>query len=182
MIMKAVALVGMPGAGKSEVAHIFSRNGYRSIRFGDVTDEEIKKRGLELNESNERVVREELRHLHGMAAYAILNLSRINNGMKESNVIIDGLYSWEEYKFLADKLEGGLSTVAVWAPPALRYKRLAERKVRPLTYQQARARDFAEIENVNKGGPIAMADYTIINDSSLKFLEEQTESIIRKLR
>ena len=48
--MKVVAIVGMAGAGKSEVAHDFESNGFIRIRFGDVTDEEIKKRGLDLNE------------------------------------------------------------------------------------------------------------------------------------
>ncbi len=59
--MKAVALVGMPGSGKSEVARIFVKNGYRAVRFGDITDEEVGKRELLLNEANERAVREELR-------------------------------------------------------------------------------------------------------------------------
>jgi len=180
--MRAVALVGMPGAGKSEVARIFAQNGYQVVRFGDVTDEEVRKRGLQLDEKSERKVREELRQVHGMAAYAILNLPRINRALKSSDVIIDGLYSWEEYKFLLDKLEGGLRTVAVWAPPGLRYQRLANRNVRPLTLEQARTRDFAEIENVNKGGPIAMADYIIRNDATLDALADQTASILRELQ
>jgi len=32
-----------------------------------------------------------------MAAYAILNLPAIDSALKKSNVVIDGLYSWEEY-------------------------------------------------------------------------------------
>lgn len=179
--MRVVALVGMPGSGKSEVASIFVAGGYVSIRFGDITDEEIKNRGLELNEQNERLVREELRSKHGMSAYAILNLPRIQAALKLSNVVLDGLYSWEEYKYLIDKLGGKLDIIAVWAPPALRYSRLKGRKVRPLTVEQARARDFAEIENVNKGGPIAMADYLIKNDSTLELLAEQTGDLIKRL-
>ena len=55
--MKVVSIVGMAGAGKSEVARIFEENGFIRIRFGDITDEEIRKRGLELNEENERYIR-----------------------------------------------------------------------------------------------------------------------------
>jgi len=55
--MKVVAIVGMAGAGKSEVARTFERQGFISIRFGDLTDEEVKKRGLPLKEENERRVR-----------------------------------------------------------------------------------------------------------------------------
>jgi len=59
--MKIVALVGMAGSGKSEVARYFEKNGYNRIRFGDITDIEVKKRGLPLNEANELIVREQLR-------------------------------------------------------------------------------------------------------------------------
>ena len=98
--MKVVSIVGMAGAGKSEVSRVFEENGFTRIRFGDVTDEEVKKRGLELNEENERHIRELLRKQHGMAAYAELNLPKINLARKQSDVVIDGLYSWEEYTFL----------------------------------------------------------------------------------
>lgn len=180
--MKVVALVGMPGSGKSEVAMIFTAGGYTSIRFGDVTDDEVKKRGLDLNEKNEKSVREEMRTLHGMAAYAVMNLPRIQAALESSDVVLDGLYSWEEYKYLIDKLGKRLKIIAVWAPPGLRYARLQGRKVRPLSAEQARARDFAEIENVNKGGPIAMADYLINNDSTLESLTGQTMHIMKVLK
>ena len=48
--MKVVSIVGMAGSGKSEVARLFEANGFIRIRFGDVTDEEVRGRGLELNE------------------------------------------------------------------------------------------------------------------------------------
>ena len=48
--MKVVSIVGMTGAGKSEVARVFEENGFVRVRFGDVTDEEISKRGLMLRQ------------------------------------------------------------------------------------------------------------------------------------
>jgi len=182
IIMNVVALVGMPGSGKSEVARVFESYGYKKIRFGDITDEEVKRRGLKLDEENERLVREDLRKQQGMAAYAILNLPGIEVALKTSSVVIDGLYSWEEYKYLKDKLNKRLKIVSVWAPPGLRYARLTNRSVRPLTAGQAAARDYAEIENVNKGGPIAMADFVIKNDSTLEALKEQANTAVRDLK
>lgn len=44
--MKVISIVGMTGAGKSEVARLFEENGFTRIRFGDVTDEEIRYHGL----------------------------------------------------------------------------------------------------------------------------------------
>ena len=72
--------------------------------------------------------------------------------------------------------------VAVWASPEDRYKRLTGRKVRPLTLGEAIGRDRAEIENLNKGGPIAMADFTILNTGSMSDLKKQVERIIARLR
>ncbi len=40
--MTVVSIVGMAGAGKSEVARVFEEAGYSRIRFGDITEEEIK--------------------------------------------------------------------------------------------------------------------------------------------
>jgi len=48
---------------------------------------------------------------------------------------------------------------------------------RPATRQQAIARDYAEIENIEKGGPIAMADYYILNVTT----EEDVIKEARKL-
>jgi len=180
--MKVVSIVGMTGAGKSEVARVFEENGFTRIRFGDVTDEEIRKRGLELNEENERYIRELLRQEYGMSAYARLNLARIDEASKYSNVVIDGLYSWEEYIFLKNYYGEDSCVVAVWASPRARYSRLASRLNRRLTVKEAASRDKAEIENVNKGGPIAMADFTVINESSLQDLRREAKKIIARLK
>ncbi|MCJ7515667.1 MAG: AAA family ATPase [Dehalococcoidia bacterium] len=180
--MQVVSIVGMAGSGKSEVARIFEKNGFKKVRFGDITDEEIRKRGLELNEENERNVRQQLRQEHGMAAYAELNLPRIDAWLKSSNVVVDGLYSWEEYTLLKSRYGDNFRVVAVQASPGTRYKRLGKRQVRPLTAEEAASRDVAELENTNKGGPIAMADFAIINESSLKYLENETEKVLSALR
>jgi len=180
--MKIVSIVGMAGSGKSEVARLFEKSGFIRIRFGDVTDEEIQRRGLELNEKNERYIREFLREEYGMAAYAKLNLTRIDEMSKHSDIVIDGLYSWEEYTFLKTYYGEGFYVVAVWASPRTRYARLTTRLDRCLTEEEAASRDKAEIEKANKGGPIAMADFTIINESSLGNLKKEVMRIISRLR
>ena len=116
-----------------------------------------------------------------MEAYAKLNLPKIDAALLNSNVVVDGLYSWEEYKLLKTKYGDKFLVLAVWASPAARYRRLGSRKIRPLTLEEAAARDYAEIENIKKGGPIAMADFTILNDSTLDNLSEATGKIIKGL-
>ena len=180
--MKVVAIVGMAGAGKSEVARVFEMDGFKKVRFGDITDQEIKNRSLELNEENERYVRQQLRKEHGMAAYAKLNLPKIDASLKSSDVVVDGLYSWEEYTLLKERYGERFTVVAVWASSASRHGRLAHRAKRPLTPEEAASRDKAEIENSNKGGPIAMADFTIMNEASLENLEREIKRVLYALK
>jgi dephospho-CoA kinase len=116
-----------------------------------------------------------------MAAYAMLNLSKIDLTRTKSNVVIDGLYSWEEYAFLKTYLHEDFYVLAVYAAPRTRYRRLKNRVVRPLTAEEAASRDAAEIVNLNKAGPIALADFTIINESTLKNLKKEVKNVITRL-
>ena len=188
---KIVAIVGMPGAGKSEVADEFIKRGYQYIRFGQITLDEVKKRGLEPTEENERPIREELRKQYGPGAFATLNIPKFDEALKTGNVVGDGLYSWSEYKILKDKYGENLIVIAVYTPPKLRYERLSGRaarhgddpklKYRSSTPEAAKARDFAEIENIEKGGPITMADYTILNIGTIDELRAETEKIFKEI-
>lgn len=187
---KFIAIVGMAGAGKSVVSDELIKRNYQFFRFGQITMDILKERGLEPTEENEKAIREGVREEHGMAAYAILNLPKIDNFLKKGNVVGDGLYSWDEYKVLKEKFKEQLHVLAVYAPPQVRYARLAGRKLtagdknlrfRPMTEEQARSRDFAEIENIAKAGPIAMADFTLVNTTSLEDLKEQLENFLTEI-
>ena len=72
---KIVFIVGMAGSGKSIISDELVKEGFSYVRFGQIVIDEIKKRGLEVNETNEKTVREELRREHGMGAMAKLNMS-----------------------------------------------------------------------------------------------------------
>jgi dephospho-CoA kinase len=97
-------------------------------------------------------------------------------------VVIDGLYSWEEYTFLKAHYGDDFYAVAVSTSPKTRYARLSGRSHRRLAREEAANRDKAEVENINKGGPIAMADFTIINESSLEDLTKETKKIISRFK
>ena len=187
---KFIALVGMAGSGKSVVADELINRGYQFFRFGQITMDIIKERGLEVNEANERFIRESVRKEHGMSAYAILNIPKIENYLNAGNVVGDGLYSWSEYKILKEKFNDHMFVIAVYAPPKLRYKRLSGRKqlagdkdirFRQMTPEQAKSRDFAEIENIEKAGPIAMADFTLVNTGTLESLIDQLNNALKKI-
>ena len=175
---KIIAVIGMCGSGKSEAVKYFTENGYSKVYFGDVVINELKMRGLEINESNERMVREELRNKFGMGVMAMKSIDAIRNYLKDGNVVIESLYSWEEFKFLKQEFGEDFKLLTVYTTKELRYKRLSEREFRPLTNQQAVSRDISEIENLDKGGPIAYSDYLVINDSGLTELKNNLKKYI----
>lgn len=193
MANKLICLVGMCGSGKSEVAdYMMSKGKYGFLRFGQITLDKIKKIGKKPSEALEKKIREDFRAKHGMATFAILNIPKFDQLLKESDVIGDGLYSWEEYLVLREKYGKNLIVIAVYAPPKIRYARLCNRsskhgedknlRFRSFTEKEAAARDKAEIENSHKGGPIAMADYTIINDGSPNDLYKKIDDLLNKLK
>jgi dephospho-CoA kinase len=174
-----LAIVGMCGSGKSEVVKYLKKKlAAPMVYFGTATFDELTKAGLEVNEKNERYMREKIRKDLGMGAYATLNLPKITKLLKENNVVlIESLYSWSEYKIIKKKFGEIFKVVAVVASPAVRQKRAAHRKERPLNKKESLARDYSEIENVEKGGPIAMADYIIVNEGTLKDLHKKLDGI-----
>ena len=184
-----ICIVGMPGSGKSIVSDELVKQGFAYLRFGQITLDKIKDQGIELNEANEKAAREGFRKEFGMGAFAILNIPKIDELLEKSNVVVDGLYSWSEYKILKEKYNGQMYVLAVYAPPKLRYERLKNRKVendekqrfRNLTEEESKARDYAEIENVEKGGPITMADFTIVNIGTIAELKEKVHAIINEV-
>jgi dephospho-CoA kinase len=177
-----LAFVGMPGAGKSEITQYLNTKNIPFVRFGDLTEEEIKKANLPLNTENEKIFREKIRNELGMGAYAIKAKSKIDDLLLKHNfIIIDGLYSWEEYKYLKEYYPF-LTLIEVYSEPKIRYQRLAKRPIRPVALEDSRERDLREIEKLNKGGPIAIADFCILNNTNgLKFLYDKMNKILERL-
>ena len=179
---KAVAVVGMCGSVKSVLTEMFTDRGWGKVYFGGVTVSQLKKQGIPVNEQNERAMREGLRKQYGMGAFALLLADEIDQLLKKGNVVLDGLYSWSEYTYLKERYGDDLVILAVVTNSSVRYSRLAKREIRPLTPEQACGRDFAEIENSEKGGPIAIADYYIINNGSIEQMSRQFNEFLKWLK
>lgn len=178
----ALALVGMPGAGKTLCAQHLHARGFFTLRFGAVVVDEVLRRGLEVNPANEQGVREDLRARYGMSAMASLSLPKLQAALDEHHgIVIDGLYSFSEYSFLRQHLGAPTILLAIAAARHSRYQRLASRAVRPLTLAEAAERDEREIIALEKGGPIAMADYTLLNDASEAHLLDQLDRLLAML-
>lgn len=183
--VKILAIVGMSGSGKSVMVDYLTAQGLPKVHFGNMIYREMEKRGIERTPDgkSEKEFRESIRATEGkdwVARQAVAETKDlISAGQKR--IVLDGLYSWTELKIFKHEFPGELVLIAVVAPKALRYERVANRPDRPFDAQSIRERDYAEIENLEKGGPIAMADYFILNDGDIENLESQLKKILGEI-
>lgn len=180
---KIIAILGLPGSGKTEaINYLKDKYKWPKVYFGEVTFDELKKRGLEINEKNEKFVREDLRVKFGKLHYAEKIIEKIEKMDSAEFLLVESLYMWDEYLKFREKFSNDFITISVYASPRIRHRRLLNRPERPLSEEDAWSRDKAQIEFHNQGGPIAMADYMIINEGTKKELKNNIKKIINKLK
>lgn len=183
--VKIVAYVGMSGSGKSVAVDYMTDKGYPKIYFGGMIYKEMERRGIERTEDgeSEKHFREMIRETEGkdwVVRQVIEETHRlIEAGQKR--IVLDGVYSWTEYLTLKREFTGEMTFIAIVVPKKLRYKRVAERVDRPFTLEQIRERDRSEIENLEKGGPIAAADYYVLNDGSVSEMTNKIDEILKEI-
>lgn len=177
-----IAVVGMAGSGKSVCIEELRTRNIPIVYFGGQVMKELQRRGLAVNESNERIVREELRSEHGMAAMAHLSLTEIREHMAAGeHVAIDGLYSYAEYQLLKNAFQDALVIVAIVVDKHERYARLEVRDHRPLTHDEVLSRDQSEIDTLDKAEPIALADYFVLNNEPIEAYRHNINILLHKL-
>lgn len=180
---KIIAFVGLPGTGKSAATAYVTDRGIPKVSFGDIIMQKIQAAGLDPTPENERSVREKLRLDH--SGDQVLNevISEVQKLIDagQHRIVVDGLGAWDSYKRLKHEFPGNLIIVAFTAQRHIRLRRLASRSESPMTEQMVNARDYDEIETLNKGGVLAMADYFLFDNGSLEMLHTQIDELLRTL-
>lgn len=182
--VKIIAFVGLTGSGKSTAVDYLTEKGYPKVYFGGIFYEAMKEAGLTPGDwAVETPFRKAIREKEGkeFIAKRVVKQTRNLIAAGQHRIILDGLYSWSEYKLLKHEFPGEMTVVAVITQKRLRKRRLAERPERPLTSAEVDERDWAEIENVEKGGPIAIADYYLMNDDDTKNLHSQIDDLLKQI-
>lgn len=181
--IKILAVVGMSGSGKSVAVDYLSEKKYPKVYFGGMILREMEKRGIERTADSERAFREKIREEEGSDWVVRQVIMDVKNLIKagQKRIILDGVYSWTEYKILKHEFPGLLTFLAIVVPRELRYERVGKRVERPFDKKEIRERDYTEIENLEKGAPIAMADYYVLNDGAKEEMYEKIEKIMRKI-
>ena len=179
---KLIAIVGMSGSGKSVVTEYLENNNWVKLYFGGITYKLMEEAGIERTPDgkSEKEFREKLREEHGKECYAKFLEPEIREALKNNNVVLDGLYSWYEYTYLIERFPE-LKLISVVVDKKIRYDRVASRKDRPFDRDAIEYRDISEIENLAKGGPIAFADYYILNNGTVEEELERLKEILEEV-
>ncbi|MBR5408736.1 AAA family ATPase [Candidatus Saccharibacteria bacterium] len=184
--VKIVALVGMSGSGKSVAVDYLTGKGYPKVYFGGMIYKEMEKRGIERTPDgeSEKKFREMIRETEGKDWVVRQVINEVHDLMKagQKRIVLDGVYSWTEYKTLKHEFPGMLTFIAIVVSKKLRYKRVAARPDRPFNAEEIRERDRSEIENLEKGGPIAAADYYVLNNGTVEDMEKDLQEILTEIK
>ena len=145
----------------------------------------MEKRGMARTEDgeSEKKFREEIREKEGKdwVVRQVIAETRDLISAGQKRIVLDGVYSWTEYCTLKHEFPQALTFIAVVVDKHLRYERVANRPGRSFDAVAIRERDRSEIENLEKGGPIAMADYYILNNGTIKESTGQLERILKEI-
>ena len=183
--VKIIAVVGMSGSGKSVVVDYLTKKGYPKVYFGGMIYKEMEKRGIPRTEDgeSEKKFREEIREQEGKDWVVRQVIAETKNliAAGQKRIVLDGVYSWTEYKTLKHEFPKSLTFIAVVVDKKLRYDRVSKRPERSFDTAAIRERDYSEIENLEKGGPIAAADYYILNNSTVDYIEDRLEEILKEV-
>lgn len=183
--IKILAVVGMCGSGKSTAIDYLTEKKIPKIYFGGIIYKAMAEAGIERTEDgeSEKIFREEIRKKEGkdFVVKRVVKETKDLIAAGQKRIVLDGLYSWTEYKILRKEFPTEMTVVAIVVPKALRRKRLAIRPDRPFDAQAAAERDRSEIENLEKGGPIAIADYYIDNSGTIKEFHEKFAALCKEI-
>ena len=177
---KLVAIVGMAGSGKSVITEYLESEGWNKVYFGGAIMAKLEEENIPLTPENEKKMREDVRKQYGMAAVAVLLEDKIRKAVEEKDTVLDGLYSWDEYVYLKKSFPE-LILVCVCCDKKKRYERIVVRSFRSFNSEEIVTRDVSEIENLAKGGPIAYADYYILNNGDKDGVILRLVEILKKL-
>jgi dephospho-CoA kinase len=178
-----LAVVGMPATGKSEVIKkLKDQFDFYHLYYGGITLDEVKRRGLELNEANEKFVREDMRSSGDMGIYSRFMIPKIEEAIQSGykNILLESMYNIYEYEIIKEKYGENFKVLAIHTDTDIRIKRINSRKERALSKDELINRQISEAKKLQKGTVISFADFNYTNnDDDMEKFEKDLEEILK---
>lgn|GEM_PF-46696 len=186
--MRIIAIVGYPGAGKTEVRRLMEElYGLKGVAMGDVVRAYAEKLGVPMTPEEISRFADNMRRIHGMDYWARKTVEYIKELARERKlgrtVIIDGVRNIEEIEYFKRVFGENLIIVCVNAPEEIRLQRLLERgrKDDIKTVEDLRMRDEIE-RSWGLDRVIGMADYVIENVGTIEDLKKAVKEVVESIR
>ena len=176
-----MAIVGLPGAGKTEAAEYLKSKDIPLISFSDIVNKKIDKLNLPHTPEVHHKVRQELRAEHGFEAMAVLSKRKVDQALKKNRVVvIEGMRSWEEFEFMKKNFpKSRIFIIAIHADKHKRYERISARPTR--SDLKGETRDIDELISTHMGPTIAFADYVVKNNFSKEEFYNKLDEVFREI-
>ena len=172
----------MPFSGKSEAVQIAKDLNIPVFRMGDAVWDEVKNRGLELNDKNVGMIADKMRKDHGMDIWARRTLDKIKSLDKSDVVVIDGIRNVEEIDRFKKELGKDFVVIAIDASDEKRHKRAIKRS------RQDDSKDLEKIKERDKRElrwgldvVIASAGIVIFNEGNIDDFRNKIRKTLSKI-
>jgi len=177
--MKVLAIVGMPGSGKTEALNAIAEKGIPVFNMGNViTKIEPKKRGIEkIDEYKENEIRRDIRKKLGPAAVAVVIAEEVEKTNADI-VAIGGLHSFAEMDYFKERFGSDFHLIAIEASKETRFKRLSERGHRKLYKDAFEHREKRYSEDFDIPAIMEQAEYKISNEGSLEDFKKEVKKTL----
>ncbi len=182
-----IGLTGSLSAGKGLVSDFLKQKGFVYLSLSNELREILKENKITLTRENLQNFGNKLREEKGSGVLAKIVVEKIKN-QKYVNAIVDGIRNPAEVIILRQLKNFFL--ISVDAPQEIRFKRMVSRNREsdPVTWEDflkvdARDKGLGESETGQGVGKcMELADFTLINDSSLEKVQEKVENLYKEIK
>jgi dephospho-CoA kinase len=174
---RLIGLTGPNGAGKGEAGAYFAARSYDYLSLSDVIREKLAADGMEATRDNLIWKGNELRRRFGPDILARLIMKKV-----AGRAVIDSIRNPAEIAYF--KRRGGFILLAIDAPVALRYERVAKRGRNESagTLEEFLAKEAeeksADPDAQQLDACLALADRVVTNDGTLEAFHRKLEEIL----
>ena len=182
-----IGVTGLSGSGKGAVSEILTSKGFIKLGLSSGIDEELRKRGIEINRMNQIRIANEMRKAKGRDYWAKILLERI--GKEEDlnqNYVVEGFRNTAEVDafrkvpgFILIGVAAGFLRRSEWI---IKRARIGDCKTIE-EFREFEKIDFLEgiAEGQQNALCFAMADRYIQNEGTFEELREQVERFLKEI-